>query len=133
MYEIQYNNIMNPTFFLAFRIVFGLFLIVFGTNKFLHFMPAAQMSEAAMNYFSALMSTNTLNVVAIVEILAGISLLVNKFGALMMIILMIISINAMLFHAFLEPSSIWGAVVLLLFNMVMLYSYKDRYKDILRP
>ncbi|SDM75486.1 DoxX family membrane protein [Kriegella aquimaris] len=124
---------MNPSFSLAIRIVFGVFLIVMGANKFFHFMPAAQMSEAAMNYFSALMSTNTLNIVAIVEILAGVSLLINKFGALMMIILMIISINALLFHAFLEPGSIWGAVVLLLFNIVMLYSYKDRYTDILRP
>jgi hypothetical protein len=123
---------MNSTFFIALRFVFGIFLIVFGANKFFHFMPAGQMSEAAMNYFSALMSTNTITIIAIVEILAGLSLLVNKFGALMMLILFIISINAILFHAFLEPGSIGGAAVLLILNIVMLYAYKDRYKDILR-
>lgn len=123
---------MNATFFIALRIVFGLFLIVFGTNKFLHFMPAGQMSEAAMNYFSALMSTNTITIIAIVEILSGISLLLNKYAALMMLILMIISVNAILFHAFLEPGSIGGALVLIILNIVMLYAYKDRYKDILR-
>lgn len=124
---------MNQAFFLALRIVFGIFLITFGANKFFHFLPMAQMSEAAMNYFSALMSTNTLNIVALVEILAGISLLINKFGALMMIILLIVSINAILFHAFLEPSSIGAAAVLLLLNITTLYAYKDRYKEILRP
>ncbi|WP_086476668.1 MULTISPECIES: DoxX family membrane protein [Arenibacter] len=124
---------MNSTFFIGLRIVFGLFLIVFGANKFLHFMPAGEMSEAAMNYFSALMSTNTLYIVAIVEILAGVSLLLDKFAPLMMLILMIISVNAMLFHAFLEPSSIGGALVLIILNIVMLYAYKERYKDILRP
>ncbi|GBF20511.1 DoxX protein [Arenibacter algicola] len=124
---------MNSTFFIALRFVFGIFLIVFGTNKFLHFMPAGQMSEAAMNYFSALTSTNTLYVVAIVEILSGLSLLTNKFGALMMIILMTVSINALLFNAFLEPGSIGLTLVLLILNIVMLYAYKERYKDILRP
>lgn len=95
-------------------------------------MPAGQMSEAAMNYFSALTSTNTLYVVAIVEILSGLSLLANKFGALMMIILMTVSVNALLFNAFLEPGSIGLTLVLLILNVVMLYAYKDRYKDILR-
>ncbi|WP_229797138.1 hypothetical protein [Arenibacter certesii] len=50
---------MNATFFIGLRIDFGLFLIGFGANKFLHFMPAWEMSEAAMNYFSALVGTNT--------------------------------------------------------------------------
>ncbi|MDX1365311.1 DoxX family membrane protein [Arenibacter latericius] len=124
---------MNSTFFIGLRIVFGLFLIIFGANKFLHFMPAGEMSEAAMNYFSALMSTNTLYIVAIVEILAGVSLLLNKFAPLMMLILMIISVNAVLFHAFLEPGSIGGAIVLIILNIVMLYAYKARYKEIIRP
>ncbi len=96
-------------------------------------MPAGEMSEAAMNYFSALMSTNTLYIVAIVEILAGVSLLLNKFAPLMMLILMIISVNAVLFHAFLEPGSIGGAIVLIILNIVMLYAYKARYKEIIRP
>lgn len=124
---------MNTTIFMILRIIFGIFLIFFGANKFFHFMDMGEMSEAAMNYYSALMSTKTFNVVAIVEIIAGISLLVNKFGPLMMIILMIISINAVLFHAFLEPGSIWGALILLGLNVIMLFAYKDRYKDILRP
>ncbi|NNG10115.1 MAG: DoxX family protein, partial [Arenibacter sp.] len=74
----------------------------------------------------------TLYVVAIVEILSGLSLLANKFGALMMIILMTVSVNALLFNAFLEPGSIGLTLVLLILNVVMLYAYKDRYKDILR-
>ena len=123
---------MNSKVFLVLRIIFGIFLITFGSNKVLHFMPMGEMSEAAMSYFSAMMSTKTLWIVAIVEILAGLSLLINKYGALMMIILFVVSINAVLFHAFLEPGSIGGALVLLILNIVMLYAYKDRYKDILR-
>lgn len=122
---------MNAKVVLVLRIVFGLFLITFGLNKFLQFMPMGEMGEAAGNFFGALMSTKTLMLVAIVEIAAGLSLLLNKYAALMMLILMSISINAVLFHATLEPGSIPGAIVLLVLNVVMLYAYKDKYKDLL--
>jgi uncharacterized membrane protein YphA (DoxX/SURF4 family) len=114
------------------RIIFGLFLLIFGTNKLFPFMPMGEMGEAAMAYMGAIMSTKTILMVAIVEIAAGLSLLLNKYGALMMLILMSVSINAVLFHAFLEPASIQAALLMLLLNILMLFHYKDRYKDILR-
>ncbi len=122
---------MNSKVLLALRIVFGLFLVTFGLNKFLDFMPPMEMGEAAGAYFGALMSTKTMMLVAIVEILAGLSLLLNKYAALMMLILMSVSVNAVLFHATLEPSTIPPALVLLVLNIVMLFAYKDKYKDLL--
>jgi len=95
-------------------------------------MPMGEMGEAAGNFFGALMSTKTLMLVAIVEIAAGLSLLLNKYAALMMLILMSVSINAVLLHATLEPGSIPGAIVLLVLNIVMLVGYKDKYKDLLK-
>ncbi|MCK5442475.1 MAG: DoxX family protein, partial [Maribacter sp.] len=74
-----------------------------------------------------------LDVVAVIEIIAGISLLLNKYGALMMLVLLTVSVNTILFHAFLEPGSILRALVLLVLNIVMLYNYKDRYEGLLRP
>lgn len=123
---------MNASIFLILRIILGVFLLAVGFDKFFHFMPMGEMSAAATDYFSALMSTNTLKVVAIIEILAGISLLINKYGALMMLVLLTVSVNTILFHAFLEPGSILRALVLLVLNIVMLYNYKDRYKELLR-
>ena len=122
---------MNSKVLLALRIVFGLFLLTFGLNKFLDFMPPMEMGEAAGSYFGALMSTKTMMLVAIVEILAGLSLLLNKYAALMMLILMSVSVNAVLFHATLEPGSIPPSLVLLVLNIVMLFAYKDKYKDLL--
>jgi putative oxidoreductase len=122
---------MNSKVLLALRIVFGLFLVTFGLNKFLDFMPPMEMGEAAGSYFGALMSTKTMMLVAIVEILAGLSLLLNKYAALMMLILMSVSVNAVLFHATLEPGTIPAAIVLLVLNIVMLFAYKDKYKDLL--
>jgi len=84
-------------------------------------------------YFGALMSSKTLIVVALVEIVAGISLILNKFGALMALILMSVSVNAVLFHATLAPADIMGALVLLILNVAVLFGYKDKYAPLLQP
>ena len=123
---------MNSKVFLVLRILLGLFVLVFGANKFLQFLPPPELGDAGMSYFGALSSTKTLTMVAIVEILAGLALIFNKFGALMSVILMSVSINAVLFHATLEPGGIGPALVLLILNVLMLVGYKDKYQEILR-
>lgn len=123
---------MNPTVFKIIRIVFGILLVVFGANKFLNFMPAPdEIPEPVMNYMVALTSTKTLYLVGIVEIVAGLAFIFNKYGGLLAVILMSVSINAVLFHAFLSPSDIVGAIVLLILNIVMLFGYKEQYKEML--
>ena len=122
---------MNAKVFLVLRILLGLFVIVFGLNKFLSFIPMEAPTGDAAAYFGALISSKTLMLVAIVEIVAGLALIFNKFGALLALILMSVSVNAFLFHAVLDPGAIGGAVVLLLLNIAVLYGYKDRYKDLL--
>jgi uncharacterized membrane protein YphA (DoxX/SURF4 family) len=122
---------MNSKVFMVLRILLGLFVLVFGLNKFFHFIPMEEMGEAAGNYFGALTATKTITLVAIVEIVAGLALIFNKFGALLTLILMSVSINAVLFHATLDPANIAGSLVLLVLNIVVLYSYKDKYKDLL--
>ena len=124
---------MNPAVFKIIRIIFGVLLVIFGANKFLNFMPAPdEMPESVMNYMTALMSTKTMELVGVVEVVAGLAFVFNKFGGLLAIILMSVSINAVLFHAFLGPADIVGALVLLVLNIVMLFGYKNQYKDMLK-
>ena len=122
---------MNSKVFMVVRILLGVFVLVFGLNKFLDFIPMEEMSADANTYFTGLTLTKTMVLVGIIEIVAGLALIINKFGALMAIILMSISVNAVLFHATLEPGSIPGALALLVLNLIVLYGYKDKYKDLL--
>ncbi len=87
--------------------------------------------EEAMVYWQALTISKTMALVAIVEIVAGLALLLNKYAALMMVILMSVSVNAVLYHATLDPGSIPMALALLVLNVIMLYAYKDHYKGLL--
>ncbi len=122
---------MNSKVFMVLRILLGLFVLVFGLNKFFNFIPMAEMSADAGAYFGALTNSKTMDLVGIVEIVAGIALIFNKYGALLALILMSVSINAVLFHASLEPGSIPGALVLLVLNIAVLFGYKDKYKTLL--
>ncbi|WP_296384618.1 DoxX family membrane protein [Winogradskyella sp.] len=122
---------MNSKVFMVLRILLGIFVIVFGVNKFADFLPMPEMSAEAGAYFGALTSTKTMVLVGIIEIVAGLALILNKFGALLALILMSISVNAFLFHAVLDPGGIGGSVVLLILNIAVLYGYKDKYKALL--
>ena len=68
----------------------------------------------------------------LIEVLAGLFFLFNKYGALMALKLMSISINAVLFHATLEPATITGSLILLVLNILMLIGYKDKCKELLQ-
>ena len=123
---------MNSKVFMILRILLGVFVLVFGLNKFLNFLPAPEgMSEAAGAYFGALISAKVISLVAIVEIAAGLALIFNKYGALLALILMSVSVNIVLFHATLDPGNIVPGIVLLVLNIVALYGYKDKYKNLL--
>ncbi|WP_445956291.1 DoxX family membrane protein [Yeosuana sp.] len=122
---------MNSKVFMVLRILLGLMLLVFGLNKFLHYLPQPEMSADAGAFFGAIMSTKTLMLVGIVEVVSGLAFLFNKYGALMAIILMSVSVNIILFHVSLNPEGIGPGVVVFLLNIVMLYAYRDKYKDLL--
>lgn len=124
---------MKSKIVLGVRILLGLMLVVFGLNKFLNFLPAPEgMSEAAGTYFGSLMASKTMTLVAVVEVLAGLSMLLNKYVPLMAVILMSISVNAVLFHAVLDPGNIAPALVLLILNIVVLYGYRNHYDGLLK-
>ncbi len=122
---------MNAKVFMVLRILLGIFVIVFGINKFLNFLPMPELSADAGAYFGALINSKTMILVALVEIIAGLALISNKYGALLAIILMSVSVNAVLFHAVLDPGGIGGAAVLLLLNIAVLVGYKEKYIELL--
>lgn len=114
------------------RILLGLFVLVFGLNKFLHFIPMEAPTGDAATYFGGLMRSKTIILVAVVEIVAGLALIFNRYGALLALILMSVSVNAVLFHTLLDPANSAGAIILLVLNTLVLYGYKDKYSSLLR-
>ena len=115
------------------RILLGLILVTFGLNKFLLFMPMPPMPEAAGEFMGALVKSGYLMIiVAVVEILAGVMLLVNKFQSLALVIVFPVLLNAFLFHLFLDMAGIGGAVVAMAMTIFLMYGNKESYKEIFK-
>ena len=118
---------------LIIRILFGLMLVIFGLNKFLQFMPMPPMPEAAGAFMTALVTSGYLMVVvALVEIAAGVLLLVNKYQSLALVIVFPVILNAFLFHLFLDLPGIGGAAFAMAMNIFLFFANKESYKSILK-
>lgn len=122
---------MNSNFTKLMRILLGAILVIFGLNKFLNFIPAPELPENAANFINSLLSTGyILQVVGIVEIIIGIFLLMNKWVAFALIVLVPISVNILLFHLFLDIPGISGALLVAVINGVLMYKLWPKYKPL---
>lgn len=124
---------MKDKIFLGIQILSGLMLVVFGLNKFLHFMPMPPASPEMGEYMKALFATGFIfPIIAVIEILAGLSFIANKFTALMAVIVMPVMLNALLAHLFLDPAGIGGALFIVVAIIVVMIRYKERYREIFK-
>ncbi|MEM7511233.1 MAG: DoxX family membrane protein [Bacteroidota bacterium] len=123
---------MKITAKLVVRVLLGLFLVVFGINKFLLFMPAMDMPEPASAFFGSIINTGYLfQFVGLVEVLAGLALLLNRFVPLALIIVAPVLVNILAFHLFLDPKTIIPGLVLTAMSVYLMFQYKPLYDPIL--
>ncbi len=116
---------------LVLRILLGALLIVFGSNKFINFMPALEFANPdAGVLFGALASSYIMKVVGIVEVVAGLLLVINKVVPFALVLLAPISVNIVLFHATLDPVGIGPAAFVFLVNTFLISKYWDHYKTL---
>ncbi|WP_340076365.1 DoxX family membrane protein [Leptobacterium sp. I13] len=122
---------MSSKITLVLRLLLGLALVVFGANKFANFMPPMELPDAAGSFMGALVATGyMMTLVAIVEILAGLLLLINKAVPFALVILAPISVNIILFHALLDPANIGPAALVFVLNAYLMLKYWDSYKSL---
>jgi putative oxidoreductase len=113
------------------RYVLGLAMLVFGANKFLHFMPNPELSESAGNFMGTLVGSGYIfPILGIAYIIAGLCLVLNKAVPFALVVLVPASINIVAFHLAYNPEGIlFGAVVAIL-NLLLIYVNWDRLKPL---
>lgn len=122
---------MNSTFTKILRFLLGIILLVFGLNKFLFFMPMPALPENAEEFMNSLTATGyVLQVVGVIEILVGLLLIINRWVAFALLVLVPISINILLYHIFLDLPSIGGAILVAVINIILIYKHWARYKPL---
>lgn len=125
-------------FHLILRIGLGLMLLLFGFNKFFWFLqdfdftgyPEAQHLFEALRYSGETANGKgyIMSLVGLVEVIVGALLVFKKWVPFALVMLVPISINLVLFHAFVNLPNIGPALVVALVNGYLIYKHWDAYK-----
>jgi len=94
------------------RILFGIFCLVFGLNKFIGFLPMPVIEGDGGVLMGIYATSGFLNIIGVLEILGGVALLANKFVPLVLTVMCAIMCIAFLIHA----CMIWLVLVELLWE-----------------
>ena len=111
------------------QIILGFIYLVFGLDYFLHFIPyqpnhtgrvaAFKAGLLGVGYFYPMLKS--------IQIISGISLLVNQYAPFFAVVVFPISLNVFLYHTILVPSGWLMGVLLYVPNLFLGYAYRKYY------
>ena len=116
----------------AARILLGLIYFVFGLNFFLHFLPTPPPHGGVADAFTGglFQSGYFFPLLKGLEVVLGAMLMIQYFVPLALVVLAPISINILLFHAFLSPENTIMGIVIVLANFYLAWAYRSYYKPL---
>jgi putative oxidoreductase len=114
------------------RYLLGLIFLVFGANGFLHFIPMPPPSGVAGQFMGALFVSHVLVVVFLLELIPAILLLVGRYVPLALVLLGPVIVNIVLFHAFMAPSGLPLATVVVILWLLTAWSVRSAFEGIFK-
>lgn len=115
------------------RSLLGLFLLFASITYFFPIAPTPAFTGKMKLFFDGISATGYLLTLAKwVELLCGLSFVLNKFTRLFAVILMPVSLNILLIATFMMPEGVPVAAVLFLGNVFIMYTNWDSYKEMLK-
>ncbi len=119
----------------AARVLLGLVFFGFGLDGFLHFVPQpdpSSMPHGAVAFAGALLGTGYMfPLIKGTETLVGALLLANRFVPLALALLAPVVINIVLFHAFLSPTGVAIAIVVLALELFLAWTHRRAFRPML--
>ena len=113
------------------RCLLGLIFLVFGLNGFLHFIPQPPPPPGlALDYFMVMLKSHYLVLPFILQIVAGVLLLANRFVPLALVLIGPVIVNILLFHALMAPAGLPPGVVVTILWLVLFYRFRAAFAGI---
>ena len=115
------------------RILLGLIFFVFGLNGLLHFLPMPPMPPSdAATWSTIMMAHHWMNFVSVIQVVAGLLLLVNRCVPLALTLLAPELVNILLFHILLTGGSgIAPGLVSTILELFLLFVYRRNFIPLL--
>lgn len=112
------------------RILLGLIFLIFGSDTFIHFIPATPPTTGhAGAFIGALIGSHYVFFVAGIQVIAGVLLLVNRFVPLALVLLAPVIANIIVFHLTMQPSGLPPG----LFTAVLWFALASRLRVYFAP
>ena len=112
------------------RLLLGLIYLIFGLDYFFHFIPyqpnhtgivaAFKTALKDVGYFYPMIKS--------IQIVGGLSLLINRYAAFSAVVVFPISVNVFLYHTILVPSGWLMGVLLIVPNIFLGFAWWKYYK-----
>jgi putative oxidoreductase len=114
------------------RSLLGLIFVIFGSNKFLHFLPLPPMQGAAAQFMGAMFETHYLYAVAACEVVGGLLLLSGRYAPLGLTLVGPVVVNILCFHIFMAPSGLPVASVVSALALFLLWRYRQNFAGLVQ-
>jgi putative oxidoreductase len=115
------------------RVLLGLAFVVFGSNIFLHFIPAPPMQGPAADFAGTMMNTGYMYVVGALQVAGGLLLLLGRFVPLGLTLLGPVIVNILCFHLFIDRSGLPVAAVVSALALFLLWHYRANFAGLVKP
>lgn len=115
------------------RYLLGLIFTVFGLNGFLHFIPQPPVPEPmAIQFFTVMIGSHYMVLVFLLQVIAGLLLLTNRFVPLALTLLAPILVNILLFHSLMNPEGLPLALIVTVLWIIVFSRVRGAFAPILQ-
>ena len=114
------------------RVLLGFIFLLFGLNGFFHFIPSPPLSGTLGQFVEALFVSHYLVVVFLLQLIAAILLLINRYVPLALTLLAPIIVNVLLVHILMAPSGLPLAIVVTVLWIVVYLSVRSAFTGLLQ-
>ena len=112
------------------RVLLGLVFVVFGSNAFLHFIPAQLPEGTAGKFLQALFESHWVLAIGACQVIGGALLLIGKYIPLGLAILGPVIVNILLYHLLMSRMGIGMAIVVALLWLFLFWRYRANFAGI---
>ena len=114
------------------RILMGLMFMFASVSYFLKLFPQPELTGDVKVFMDGITaSVYLMTLIKAIELLCGIAFLVGRFVPLATVVIFPITLNILLFHAFLGPEGLPVAGALFVANLFLAYNYRQNYAPML--
>jgi putative oxidoreductase len=114
------------------RFLLGFTFVFFGLNGILQFIPMPPPTGIAGQFAGALFLSHFLVVIMLIQVFGGILLIANRFVPLALTLLGPVIVNIFFYHAFMDPSGLPRAAVVIILWLLVAYSVRSAFAGVLQ-